>query len=78
MQSDLLAYYMKLRDSLVVRDTSPIVLPINKKATNLAENLNTANPSKRGQNSSSVLCKNQLLSKGNNKHNSLVPPYFAT
>lgn len=58
-----------------VRDTD-IVPSINKKATNLAENLNTANASKMGQKSS--LYKNQLLSKGKNTYHCLVPLYFAT
>lgn len=74
MPSGLYGYYIKLRDSQIVRDTSPIVLSINKKATNLAENLNTFNPSKMGQNSWSVLHKDQLLSIGKN---SLVSLYFA-
>lgn len=66
----------KTRRFTGVRDTSPIVPSVNKKAKNLAENLNTANPPKVGQNSS--LCKDQLLSKGKNTYHYLVPLYFAT
>lgn len=77
MKSDLCAYYIKLKDSLVVNDTSYIVLSISRKVTNLAESLSTANPSKRRQNSASVIFRSQLLCKGNDKPTSLFHLYFA-